>query len=187
MKLFVISDTHGKLSKVYEVYETLTGIDAIIHLGDCSADASELEKNLGVDVISVKGNMDGACSKGNYQIIHTECGKIYLSHGHLENVKMQYQSIYYRAEEHGCIAAMFGHTHKPIFEERNGIHLINPGSLSLPCDGSKGSYVIVNTSPEGLSGSIVYYKEKQEKEPSNHPPKVQGGYLRDLLNYSDRF
>ncbi|MBN7772943.1 metallophosphoesterase family protein [Clostridium aminobutyricum] len=183
MKLFVISDTHGKLDKVLEVCKKLTAVDLILHLGDCSKDAEELEKVLGIDVLSVKGNMDGSYSPSDYKILETECGKLYLAHGHMENVKATYQNIYYRAEECGCIAALFGHTHKPVFEEVNGIHLINPGSLSLPSDGTQGSYAIVHTSPEGLTGSIVYYSSIQK----NKPQKVQGGYIRGLLNYSDRF
>lgn len=186
MKLFVISDTHGELNKVYEVYKTLTSIDAIIHLGDYFQDAEELKSNLGIDVISVKGNMDESYSQSDFKILTTECGKLYLSHGHMENVKMKYQNIFYRAEEEGCVAALFGHTHKPVFSEFNGIHLINPGSLSLPADGTKGSYAIVNTSPEGIQGSIVYYGG-EKKNTASKTPKVQGGYIRSLLNYSDRF
>ncbi len=185
MKLFVISDTHGDLTKVYEVYETLTSIDAVIHLGDYAKDAQELQKQLGVDVISVKGNMDGAYSDMDFKILPTECGSLYLSHGHMENVKMKYQNIFYRAEEKNCIAALFGHTHKPVFENLNGIYLINPGSLSLPADGTKGSYAIVNTSSEGISGSILYYSDS--KTAPSKLVKVQGGYIRNLLNYSDRF
>lgn len=183
MKLFVISDTHGKLDKVYEIYNKLTAIDLIVHLGDCIKDAQEIEKTLGIDVISVKGNMDGGHSSSDYKILETECGNLYLAHGHLQNVKANYQNIFYRAEECNCIAALFGHTHKPVFEDINGLYLINPGSLSLPSDGTQGSYAILNTSTEGLSGSIVYYSSIMRKT----VPKVQGGYLKGLLNYSDRF
>lgn len=186
MKLFIISDTHGNLTKVYEVYKTLSSIDAIIHLGDYSKDAEKIQNELGVDVISVKGNMDNSHSNADFKILTTECGKLYLSHGHMENVKIKYQNILYRAEEEGCIAALFGHTHKPIFEEQNGIYLINPGSLSLPADGNQGSYAIVNTSKNGITGSIEYYLEPEKKAPSNSS-KVQGGYLRGLFNYSDGF
>lgn len=183
MKLFIISDTHGKLDKVYEIYERLTAIDLIVHLGDLTQDAKEIEKTLGVDVLSVKGNMDGSYNSTDHHILETECGKLFLAHGHMENVKSNYQNMYYRAMEAGCVAALFGHTHIPVFDQVNGIYLINPGSLSLPADGTQGSYAIVHTDSEGLSGSIVYYSAIQK----NKPPKVQGGYLRGLLNYSDRF
>lgn len=185
MRFFVISDTHGKLDKVYEIYKTLTSVDSIIHLGDYAKDAEELQKELGIDVISVKGNMDGAYGDTDFKILTTEYGKLFLAHGHMENVKMKYQNIFYKAEEEGCVAALFGHTHRPVFEELNGIYLINPGSLTLPSDGTQGSYALVETSPNGLSGSIVYYEK--EKIATSKPAKVQGGYIRSLLNYSDRF
>ena len=35
MKILVISDTHGHLDKVYEVFEKQVGIDLIIHCGAC--------------------------------------------------------------------------------------------------------------------------------------------------------
>lgn len=186
MKILVISDTHGDLTKIYEVYKTLSAIDIIIHLGDCVKDAEELQTQLGIDVISVKGNMDGSYSDTDYKIFTTECGKLYLSHGHIENVKTSYQNILYRAEEEGCIAALFGHTHKPIYEELNGIYLINPGSLSLPADGKQGTYAIINTSVNGISGSIKHYSNLQKKI-TLKSSKVQGGYIRSILNYSDRF
>ncbi|QAT42538.1 metallophosphoesterase family protein [Aminipila luticellarii] len=93
MKFFVISDTHGELDKVYEIYKTLTGIDAIIHLGDFVKDAEELKKTLGIDVISVKGNMDNSFSTAAFKIVDTECGKLYLAHGHMENVKLNAQNF----------------------------------------------------------------------------------------------
>ena len=34
MKIFVISDTHGKTSKVTQVWSKLTDVDLVVHLGD---------------------------------------------------------------------------------------------------------------------------------------------------------
>ena len=39
MKILVLSDTHGKLDKVYRVCEKLNNIDLIIHCGDYIRDA----------------------------------------------------------------------------------------------------------------------------------------------------
>lgn len=39
---------------------------------------------------------------------------------------------------------MFGHTHKPHFEQKDGITVLNPGSLAYPRqEGRKGSYMIM--------------------------------------------
>lgn len=196
MKYLVVSDTHGEIRKVVDLYGQREDIDGIIHLGDCLADAKKIEKLLSVDVIAVKGNMDGSSSPSDFIILNTEAGRIFLSHGHMENVKIQFQTIYYKALENRCICALFGHTHKAFHREIDGFHLANPGSLSLPADGTKGTYIILETSDAGLSFEIKEYSEsgediaRSQSKSSTHAKKsskVQGGYLRSLLNYSDRF
>lgn len=182
MKIFVISDTHGKTAKVEEVWKKLTNIDLVIHLGDYAADAKHLEKIFETEVVSVKGNMDGSHSSDDYKILETEFGKLLLTHGHMENVKMSPLNLIYHAQELGCKAALFGHTHRAAYEEINGIYLVNPGSLSLPRDGSDGSYAIITTEPNAFHCSIVYYSSLTSKK---KPP--QSGRLRNMLNYSDRF
>ena len=39
MKIFVISDTHGRTEKVEEVWNRLTDVDLVLHLGDYEKDA----------------------------------------------------------------------------------------------------------------------------------------------------
>ena len=34
MKMLVISDTHGKISKAYEVAQRIHDLDLLVHLGD---------------------------------------------------------------------------------------------------------------------------------------------------------
>ena len=47
---------------------------------------------------------------------------------------------------------MFGHTHKPFFERKNGLTVLNPGSLSFPRqDGRKGSYMIMEIGEDGTA------------------------------------
>lgn len=186
MRLFVLSDTHGKIDDAIKIYETLKDVDMIIHLGDLASDAKSLERILGTDVVSVKGNMDGDYSDQGYEILETEYGKIYLAHGHMENVNLNPQTIQYRAMEAGCKAAFYGHTHLAYFEEVAGISLLNPGSLTLPKGGRTGSYALVTTSPTSLEANIIYLDEVAPQQP-NPKPKVEAGYLKNLLNQSDRF
>lgn len=182
MKILVISDTHRQLGKVKEVFSRLTNIDLIIHLGDYLSDAAQLQQELETEVIAVPGNMDGSYSSDDFKILDTECGKLLLTHGHMDNVKSNPLNLCYRAQEHGCIAALFGHTHRPVYEKAGEIYLVNPGSLSMPRDGSQGSYGIITTSPDEFNCAIVYYSSLTPKKPA---PKK--GILRNLLNNSDRF
>jgi len=159
LKIYVISDTHGKTDKAISIYGRLSAVDMIIHLGDIEKDAKRIAEAAGKTVVSVRGNNDFLSAKEEYLILETEYGKILLTHGHLFNVKSGLQKLFYRTLELDCKAVMFGHTHVPVFTESNGVYFLNPGSLTYPSDGTAGSYAIVNTSAGFFSASIVYYKE----------------------------
>lgn len=185
MKMLVISDTHGNLKRSCEVFEKLKDVDLLVHLGDHEKDAEDLGRMLGVDYVSVKGNMDGAMrSEDSRYILDTEYGKIYLTHGHTEGVSGgSYDRLLYRCEELGCKAVFFGHTHVPCNEEIDGIRILNPGSISRPRDGSDGSYAVVHTYEDRIDCSVIYYRT------DGGPPRKKpgGGFLRNMLNNSDRF
>ena len=180
MRIFVISDTHGRIDKALEIYRTLEDIDLIIHLGDLWNDAKKIKEQLNIPVIGVKGNMDGSFSKEGYHILETELGKIFLAHGHMENVKQSLENIMYKAESLQCKAAFFGHTHIPLFRQIEGLYLLNPGSLSLPVGGRKGSYAIATVTETNLEAAILFEDVLQAR-------KTEPGFLKNMLNNSDRF
>ena len=156
MKLYVISDTHGQIDNAIKFYNKQSSVDLIIHLGDMERDARKISDSTGQTVISVRGNNEAFSSKPDFHVLQTEYGDIFLTHGHMQSVKRDLQKLVYRAQELGCKAALFGHTHIPIFAEANGIYLLNPGSLTFPPPGSSGSYAIVNISENDFSASIFY-------------------------------
>ena len=182
MKILALSDTHGKLDKVRDIWPKLTDIDMIIHAGDFIRDGKALSKELKVPVVTVKGNCDNGYSHDDFETVATEYGDILVTHGHMENVKYRLDNLLYKALENDCRAVVFGHTHRAFVGEDKGIHLINPGSLTLPRDGSDGSYAIIRTSKDSFDASIVYYSTIMG---GRKPP--QSGFLRNLMNYCDRF
>ncbi len=229
MRILVISDTHGKIDRVIEVYKKLVQeapLDMLVHCGDLFGDAQEIRARLGVPMLAVKGNCDGCFDSESYGILETEFGNILVTHGHMEDVHFNMQKLFYRAQEMGCIGAFFGHTHRSVFVETGGVYLLNPGSISRPRDGSGGTFGLVVTSENELWGKIYRYedfigdsksgsqggldgssrggfqngsqgdssqgdssrggKDTSAAKPSAKP-KVKGGHLRDLINYSDRF
>ena len=109
---------------------------------------------------------------------------ILLTHGHMQHVNYRLDNLYYKAMEENCKAVFFGHTHKALVTEEDGIYLVNPGSLSQPRDNSDGSYAIVRTTPDSFEASIVYYSTIMGSGNKNKP---RAGYIRSILNYSDRF
>lgn len=180
MRIFVISDTHGRIDKAIEIYKTLDDIDLIVHLGDHWNDAKRMKEQLNVPLIGVKGNMDGSFARDGYHILETDFGKIFIAHGHMESVKQGYENIMYKAESLHCKAAFFGHTHIPLFAEAEGFYLLNPGSLSLPVGGRKGSYAVATVLPDSLSAAILYEDVQQAL-------KTESGSIKNMLNDSDRF
>lgn len=189
MKFLVISDTHGRLGPAEEIYRSLSGIDRVIHLGDYDRDGQLLANKIGVPVIALKGNMDGSYSKDDYRILETEYGKIYLTHGHVESVKQGPENLIYKASSLGCRAALFGHTHVPVFEECEGIYLLNPGSLTDPRGGKTGSYAVMTTGHGSFSATIIYLDPVPKKGPEDSAarPKqaAETGFLRGRFIDSD--
>lgn len=185
MNIFVISDTHHNIEKAVEVYKKLKDIDLVIHAGDYIDDADDFSARTGAKVVSVKGNCDRSFDEKDCVILETEAGDILVSHGHMQNVGFSQQAIYYLAAENDCIAAIYGHTHIPVNTQWDGIHLINPGSLSKPRDNSSGSFALIQTSEDALKCDIHYYDDFMADKVTKS--KVKGGHLRSLLNYSDRF
>ena len=184
MKILIIGDTHGKLGKVRDIYPKLRNIDLIAHTGDYYRDAVSLEKEFDIPVVYVKGNCDEGGNNNDFQKIKTEFGNILLTHGHNYNVKYDLTALMYKAMEEDCQAVFFGHTHRCLIDENNGIHFVNPGSLTLPRDGSGGSYAIVRVSKDSFEASVVYYNTVMGISSVRN---TKAGYIRRLLNYSDRF
>lgn len=138
-KIFIVSDTHGDLSRAAEALRQEEPVDYIFHLGDNVRDAAHLT-GTGL-VISVLGNCDfGGASLSERISIGGK--SLLLTHGHSQGVKYGLNRLAYFAQEREADAVFFGHTHIPVIEYYNGILLMNPGSISLPRSG-KPTYGIV--------------------------------------------
>lgn len=179
LKILVVSDTHGRLTKMEDLVKSYKDLDLIVHLGDHFKDARAVAGLTQTPIIAVHGNCDGwgLSQDRDYKVVETPGGRILLTHGHGYDVKRGVDRLLYKAEEEGAKAVLFGHTHQSYLEEIDGIFLMNPGSLEEPRGMEPGSYGLVRADKDGISGSILYYKKKK------HP----GGFLKGLMNYSDRF
>lgn len=157
MRILVISDTHGELAIAKNICkENDNNFDYIFHGGDFYKDGLQLGAETGIPVRAVKGNCDGSYSETDYLIIEVEFGKIYLAHGHFDNVNYHLDTMIYRAQSLGCKAAIYGHTHIGLFKEENGFYILNPGSLTKPLDGKPKSYAIITTDENGMTGNILH-------------------------------
>lgn len=155
MRILVISDTHGRIYNAVKVCETLQDMDLIVHLGDKISDAEIISDSVGKPIIAVNGNCDFGFSVDNEKIINTPKGDVLLVHGHQYAVKHNTNRLVQIAKEKGCIAAFYGHTHVSEYSCIDGIHILNPGSISLPKEGDACSYAVVHITEKNFEVNII--------------------------------
>ena len=117
----LISDTHGVLRS--EAVEVLRGSDFIIHAGDIGH--MGIIEQLGelAPVSAVRGNNDNgawAAELRETEVLNVGEVFIYIVH---DLAQLDVDPV--AANFHVVVS---GHSHRPGFEERNGVLYVNPGS-----------------------------------------------------------
>lgn len=143
MKILVMSDTHEDSNIIDDVKEHIGSVDAIFHCGDSELDLhhSSLE---GVHVVLGNCDMDSSIPiEVNISVKGTD---IYMTHGHLFQVKSSLMSLTYRAKELNAQIVLFGHSHVLGAKMINGVLFLNPGSLKFPRGRKEKSYAIIEKS-----------------------------------------
>lgn len=157
MKLMFISDIHGiktNLEKVKEKFKELN-CDKLVVLGDLYYIGPRNKMIEGYDIKAVESFLESMkdkliCMRGNcdsevdlmisnfpimndLSLIMTENHDLYITHGHIYNESnwMKENSI-----------LIYGHFHIPFIKKIETNYYINPGSISLPKEGYKASYLI---------------------------------------------
>lgn len=151
MQLLVFSDTHGHAGKMMDVVDRNAGqTHAVLFLGDGVWDIETVQAKFPkLPVYCVAGNCDfgsfcpetGLAAFGQVLFFYT--------HGHMFGVKSNLDELARHARARGASVALYGHTHVANYQKRGGIHLFNPGSLSVPRGGasSYGVITIQNQTP----------------------------------------
>jgi putative phosphoesterase len=121
MLIGVLSDTHGLLRP--EVLPALAGVEHILHAGDVGDPA--ILKRLGevAPVTAIRGNVDvsGECSLlPATEAVELGGVLVYMLHS-LADLDLNP-----KAAEMGVV--VFGHSHQPSVEWRDGVLYLNPGS-----------------------------------------------------------
>lgn len=133
MKIAVFSDTHGSSKGMIDAVASFRP-DQIIHLGDGMRDAQALaEKFPYIPVCCVAGNCDDCPEQEDYKVIRLGGLTAFLTHGHRYGVRGgKLDVLLYAAQCCGAQIAMFGHTHRAIFDQIGGIFVLNPGTAGKP-------------------------------------------------------
>ena len=183
MKLLVISDIHGSLyyaKKILEIVEKEKP-DKIALLGDLyyhgprnnltdeynPMEVSKILNSLKDRLIVTKGNCDAEVDEMISEFPLKECIElnvngynVFLSHGHKYNIdNMPPLGI-------KIDIMMYGHFHIGFIKEKDGIIFANPGSISLPKENSKHSYLIFDENRlvlKDIEGNVIEEKTLNKK------------------------
>jgi putative phosphoesterase len=121
LNLGVISDTHGLLRP--EAVAALRGCDFIIHAGDVGT-ASVIDGLREVaPTFAIRGNVDSGC----WAVPLDSTGLVEVGE-HLIYVLHNVADLSLDPPTAGFAAVVFGHSHKPSIEIRDGVLYLNPGS-----------------------------------------------------------
>ncbi len=155
MKLLIASDLHGSAlwtRRLLGVFRN-NGAERLVLLGDIlyhgprndlpdeydPKAVAEALNPLADRIIAVRGNCEAEVDgmvldfpvSPDYGVIFDGKKVLYLSHGHREIPKLPAGALY-------CT----GHTHIPHDYEENGVRFLNPGSVSIPKNGTAHSCVL---------------------------------------------
>ncbi|MFH1552101.1 MAG: metallophosphoesterase family protein [Candidatus Omnitrophota bacterium] len=159
MKLGVISDTHIPVSAKElppEVYDYFKDCDMIIHAGDAVEISviDELEKL--AETKAVWGNMDSPEVRQRLpeKILLDAGGKtIGVVHGKGPALKVLQEVSKEFSKKPDII--IFGHTHTPLSEERNGTLFFNPGSATDRVFSPYRSFGIIEIDGNDIRAKII--------------------------------
>ena len=143
-KIMVVSDTHGHHENLKKALRTEGDIDLLIHLGDSEGEEDYIAALTDCETIIVAGNCDYFSRLDKEGMFQMGNKKVFMTHGHYYSVSLGTEVIIDEAVSREADVVMFGHTHKPVVAEENGIMVINPGSISYPRqENRKPSYIII--------------------------------------------
>ena len=150
MKILIVSDTHGRHQALDRALEEAGKIDMFIHLGDVEGGEDYLEAVVECEKHIIRGNNDFFTELPREEEFEIGPYHAFITHGHYYYVSMGMETIIEEGRSRGADLVMFGHTHRPFFLQKDGMTILNPGSLSFPRqEGRRGSYMIMEVDGDG--------------------------------------
>lgn len=153
-RILIFSDTHGNTDRCIDLIEKIPA-DAIIHAGDYVSDAQELKAMYrDIPFYYVQGNNDIFSNAPAKITLEFEGKRFFITHGHNYNVKyeIKYTTLFEQGKKENADLIIFGHTHVPYTDYREGLTIINPGSIKYG-----GTYAVAEIENGELRTSILDY------------------------------
>ena len=155
MRLIVLSDSHFATHKVREIVAAHKDTAHLfIHLGDGIGDLQEARRLWPrLSFVCVRGNNDPNGPEPKTLVMYQGGYRLLLTHGDLFGVKYSMDGLESAARAEGAEIALYGHTHIAAVQCRNGLYLINPGSVVPNRYGDCG-YLCLDLLPTGIFPSL---------------------------------
>ena len=104
----------------------------------------------GCKTVIVQGNNDFFSDLPREIVVKIGKYNALVTHGHPYYVNMGYEHLVREAKKRKMDMVIYGHTHRPVITKENGIHVLNPGSLTYPRqEGRQYSYIILEIDENG--------------------------------------
>lgn len=158
MRIIAISDSHGNYTALESIILRNTDADWIFHLGDGERELDRFitsHQVLATKIIHVAGNCDYHSLSHDVFTLPVMEHKILATHGHIYGVNYSLDRLKNLARTNGCDIILYGHTHVRYQSYEDGLYIMNPGSASIPRDGSKPSFGHIDISPAGVVMNIA--------------------------------
>lgn len=121
-RIGLISDTHGLLRP--EAVQALSGVEHIIHAGDVGDPKILHTLQAIAPITAVRGNVDNSPTLSNLPLTNIlKIGDISIYVIHILN------TLDIDLKTSGFHAVIFGHSHRPDVQQKEGVYYINPGSI----------------------------------------------------------
>ena len=147
MKIGVISDTHNYFDpRIAGIFE---GVDHILHGGDIGLPWVIMELESIAPVTAVLGNNDAGLDFKETEILDLSGTRLFVQH--IVNISLAGDLVHARIQKAKPHVVVFGHSHKPFSETRDGVLYLNPGYAGKPRFNLARSVAILEGSPTGFS------------------------------------
>lgn len=159
MKILVFSDSHSAHSFMEQCFQAVQP-DAVIHLGDYVRDGEWLQsEHPSLRLFQVAGNCDrGRVLPDVPEVMVEQLGgvKIYMTHGHLQGVKLFLDKLILDGQRCGADVILYGHTHQADCRRLSeGQWILNPGSAGY----GRATAGIIQTDGKQALCRIIYQSE----------------------------
>ena len=157
MKVLVFSDSHGAIHGMEDALALHPDAGHVLFLGDGVRAAEELaylypERQFHL----LAGNCDFSSQQPSEALWVLNGVRIFACHGHTLRVKYGLEPAIRRARDEKAQVLLFGHTHEAYSEYRDGLYILNPGSIAQPRASSRKQYGLLELTDKGILTAIAH-------------------------------